>query len=373
MKSKVELIMFVTYAELSLSILHIIAEQYELSLASIFGFCFVIMFVYLLMWICIFGIGHLATSIFYCVNGLGPSPILLYPFVFGANKNKQCQLFWNFFCIGEIFYPKKLYIDAKNYNKEKISKICWNAQLISFFAEVFACLIYGGILVCLGYGWIGVSSILIIVTLYLIANLKTDAYHGCFVKARYIKQGYAGLYLARHVILYSNENHVFYDEFEKIILNDYQEDFQFICFETLKHMYMIKCINDQFQYPDKTKDLVVEKGFLKSMDEYNRMDIADEQFSLMKAYLCYSVIRDDVSAKNILRYYLEALVNEENRGVSLVKFDSTFGWYLRTLNNGRAQEQNTAYYKNTVLRRNQFLEAFPNYKKIYIQITKEMQ
>ena len=369
---KVEWMCYITYFELCMSILYYISLKGSLSVAGIFGYCFAVVPLFFLIWNGILGIGHLAASIYYCLKGLGPSPVLLYPFVFGANKRKCPHLFWNFFYMGDTFYPEKLFTDTKSYEKSVISTICQTAQWVSFYAQIVFCVLYGFCLLIGGYGLIGLSSVFFIMIVCLMANTKTDTYHGCFIRVKYMKQGYTPLYLARRVILYSKENHDFYHEFENIMLNSFHKDFEYFSLETIKHMYMTKCVNEKFSYPDKIKDIVEDSCFLKSLDEYTyrKMDIADEKFSLMKAYLCYCVLSNDTSGKNILRYYLELLSNEENR--SFIKYD-TFQWYLQVLEKGKAQEQGTTRFKNTVLRRNQFLEAFDNYKKIYMQITEKMQ
>lgn len=185
-----------------------------------------------------------------------------------------------------------------------------------------------------------------------------------------MRQGYTAMYLARWCILYTNENHDFYNEFEEIIVEDFQEDFRYICLETIKHMYMIKCVNDQFIYPYRISEKIPEMCFLNNIDEYSQPDIGDEKFSLMKAYLCYCVFSKNVSGKNILRYYLQKLANEEKN--SLIKLN-IFQWYLQILEDGKEPKQDSVYIKNTVLRRNQFLETFSNYKNVYFQITNNMR
>lgn len=181
--------------------------------------------------------------------------------------------------------------------------------------------------------------------------MKTDTFHGCFVRIRYIKQGYIDIYLAKDVILYSSENHIFYKNFEEIILNDYREDFEYMCLKTIKNMYMIKCVNDQFLYPDKVKEIVEEKCFLKSMADFKRLDIGDEKFNLMKACLCYSIISENIPIKNLLRHKLWLLAREEEN--SVIKFN-TFQWYLKLLEEEKVPDQRNEKFKNTVLEKNQF-------------------
>lgn len=371
MKQKIEWVCYIGYFILCFDFLHILSQKTELSLVGIMGCCLVTMLLYLLFWNAIFAFGHLVTSIYYLLNGTGLSPVLFYPFIFGADKQKPIQLFWNFFYMCESYYPSSFFSNTHNIGIHVISDFCRNAQLVNLFAKAGLCILCGGIFFYKGYLGIGVTNVLFIIILFLSANIKTDTYHGCFVKIRYIKQGYAELYLARWAILYSDENHMLYKRFEDIIMEnrqeEFQKDFEYICLETIKHMYMIKCVNQQFLYPDKMKGMIEETYFLHSLSEYKRMDIGDEKFSIMKAYLCDCILNENTSGKNILRYYLDLLVQDEKK--SIVPFH-TFQWYLQILDKGKLPESDAG--KNTILRRNQFLESFPNYKKIYLEIENKM-
>lgn len=371
MKRKVEWMCYITYFVLCLSLLDIVSKKIGLSLGNILICCFGSMLLYLLVWNIIFGVGHLLSSIYYCGKGLGASPVLLYPFVFLADPKRPVQLFWNFFHMCDYYYPPQIFINQKNGGSNLVSKIYQDAESVNFIGELLLCVVCSGIFFVKGYLGIGLAGVLLMVTLILLGNLKTDTYHGYFVRRRYMRQGYVAMYLARWCILYSNENHVFYKEFERIIEEDLlQEDFQYFSLETIKHMYMIRCVNHQFIYPLRITDKIPGMCFLKNIDEYSQPDIGDEKFSLMKAYLCYCVFSKSVSEKNILRYYLQQLANGESN--SIISFN-IFQWYLQMLETGKEPEQDSTFAKNTVLRRNQFLESFSNYKNVYWQITNNMK
>ena len=369
--NKVEWMFFITYCELCFSLMFEIAQNQKLTIGGIFGYVFIFMLLYWIMWNVVSFVGHIIVSIYFRVKGLGYSPILLYPFIFGTDKKGICHLFWNVFCMGELFYPKKVFMKLTPDNESYIYEICRNAQYIKFFAEVFFCLILGGICALKGYIGIGVSGIFFAGTIWFLANLKTDAYHGCLIKAKNMKQGYVVLYLAQYLILYSNDNHILYDRFENVIKEGIPSDFEYISLEIIEHMYMSKCVNDNFKYPEKIKGMIEEECFPTCLPGLTNMDIVDKKFSVMKAYLCYCVLKNDISSKNVLRYYLQNLVNQEetSREMSFIRFNSTYQWYLDTMEEGKIQKQDSKYFKNTVLRRNQFYETFSNYYKTYIEIT----
>ncbi|MGN0292022.1 MAG: hypothetical protein ACI4C5_08820 [Lachnospiraceae bacterium] len=271
----------------------------------------------------------------------------------------------------DTFYPKKIFEQKQTmFDEKEILEKCLKAQIAGFISKIVICIISGILAILNGYIYLMISFVFLLITIYLLEYTMSYFYHGLFIRKKYIQEGYGSIYLARQLIRYSNENHVIYDKFEKKVLEGVPDKMDCFCMETIKHMYMIKCINTEFKYPNMIKDLVEKKYFLCSLKEYKNMEIGEGKFNLMKAYLCYAVISKDSSAKNIISYYLEGLAKEEELN-SLLKFD-TVEWYLQILKEEKIIEDNNIFFKNTVLRRDKFLEKYDNYNKIYNYIENRM-
>ncbi len=116
---------------------------------------------------------------------------------------------------------------------------------------------------------------------------------------------------------------------------DFKEDFEFFYLEAVLHMYTIKCADREFPYPNKIQDMIYEKCFLKSIEDYmHHMEIADKKLSIMKMCLYYALVEDEIG----LNLKLLVLTKED------VLKDCSF------------------------FRKYQFYSTFTNYRNVFLKI-----
>lgn len=237
----------------------------------------------------------------------------------------------------------------------------WNIQLIGLIGQI----IYGtvGIIICLMLSKYAFAISLLFLITWCLFLAKTDSkeYQGVLARKKYYKDGTWIVYLARQAILYDMKDTNIYENFEKQLLNGLPENMLKICIETVKHMYMEKCIDKNFGFPNKIQEMIEDEFLLSSLEQFRDMEIGDEKFSLLKVYICNALINSDINARKLAIIYLEALTHEE-MNYSMYSF-KTFEWYLYFAYNGKCFNNS-----NQILRPNRFFEKFEAYRIIYKKI-----
>lgn len=370
MKLKSDIIFFIAYIFVCIEIPFFDADIQEFSLFMIFRHYMVIGIMFLLVCNFIFFVFHLIQSISYKILGVGGSPVLCYPFILGANRKKPIQIFWNFFYVAECLYPKKLVIKtAQKYDESKILVICKKAQMTGLIAQICTCIITACIFIVLKKYFITTAFLILGVAFFVLAFDDTKTYQGILSMKKYMEQGYLSIYLARQVILYENGEHPVYEKFEEKISKEIPPNLLKACMETTRHMYMIKCENPNFKFLQKDIVEIVEKKFLiHNMEDFQNLEYGAEGFDLLKVYLCYAMLYNDISSYHVAVNILEQLSQNE-RGNSLINFD-TFYWYYYMAKNYKMLKQK--FFKNRVLRPNKFFSNFENYKRNYDNISVRM-
>lgn len=370
MRLKSDIIFFASYIFMCIGIPFSDVSIQNFSLLMIFKHYMVIGIVFLLICNFIFLVFHLVQSINYKIMGFGSSPILCYPFIFGANRKKPIQIFWNFFYMAEVLYPKKLVIKtAQEYDESKISEISKKAQMSGLIAQICTCVITFCILAAMKKNFIALAFFVLGMAFLVLAFNDTETYQGIVTIRKYVEKGYLSIYLARQVILYENGEHAVYEKFEDKISKEIPPNLLKTCMETTRHMYMIKCENPDFRFLQENIVEIVEKKFLiHNMEDFQNLEYSAEGFDLLKVYLCYAILNNETSSYRVALHILEKLSEKERRN-TLIHFD-TFYWYYYMAKNYKMLKQK--FFKNKVLRPNNFFINFENYKRNYDNISLRM-
>lgn len=374
MKNKLvsEFVFFLSYVFLCIA-KPISVDQFEnIKLHNFFQHYLIIGILFLLICNFLLFIFHLVQSISYSIMGMGSGPVLCYPFVFGANRKKPVQIFINFFYMADCFYPQKLFEKTKkDYNESEISKICQRAQRNGLVGQIVVCLTSSFLLAAEGKYFAALAFVGLGIAFFLLAFVDTESYQGIISMRKYMENGYLSIYLARQIILYENENHSIYEKFEKKVLKEIPNSLLKTCIETARYMYMIKCENPNFKFPQKIEHIIEKKFLIRSIEEFQNMECASEGFDLLKSYLCYAMLNNDTKAYNIAMNKLEKLSREESRHA--VIFSDTYYWYFSMGRDYKMPEQKGKIFKNKVLRPNEFFSKFKNYRENYDNISKRME
>lgn len=317
-------------------------------------------------------ISHLIQSLYYYYNGYGMTPVIFYPIIFMPSEKKKIKLFKNFLYTGECLYPKKLYEKMQeNYDDKIASSLCQSAHLYGIASEIIFC----GLCIFISL-WkeqyllsigIGLTAVGFIVVAYEISY----SYHGLMARRNNMKKGDAIFYLTKQLIFYNNENHDLYYKFIKRIEEEKEKKFQLFIIETIKHMYMIRCLNYDFPHGVDTDTIYNNNFFVKSVSEFTMSGIGDEKFSFMKVYMCHAMIYKDLSSLNLVLHYLNKFHIELDN--NLFFKEDVFIWYIKIGSEYKIELQKSKLYKNKILRPNDFHSRFENYKYNYETITEKIK
>lgn len=383
---KVYYILFISYAFFSLAFPSSWFNESNRDISQVFFksmvHAFRIGLIFLFICSTVISISYFTQSLYYYSKGYGFTPILFYPILFIPSEKKKLRLSLNFLYMEDYIYPQKLFEETKDvYDEEKVSNLCKNAHLYGFISQM---LLYAiGIVFSLWRGqfflFIGIS--LMAVAYIMLAFNISYSHHGLLARRKFMKNGYTAFYLAKQGILYSNKMNSIYRVFEEKIQDKMEHIFLLWIMETIKHMYMIGCINNEFIFNFNKEDIIRHNLFLKTLDEYYSveidgskfpsMEIADEKLNFMKVYLCYGMVRKDEEALELVLKYLDMLSREEKQR-SIVTSKYLFSWYVRVGRSFEIGEQKSNLYKNRVLRPHSFYCKFDNYRKNYDEITKRV-
>lgn len=291
------------------------------------------------MYVCVlFETAQVGRSFYYGICGYGFSPVVIFPFILGADKQKRPALFINIFKQAECYYPKKVFERFEGLEEEFV-KVCKREQIVTVAVQIIVCIAAGIIGSLLNHSiWIMAASLFLTVAFFCIAKIDSDTYHGALTVRKYISQGYLVFYLASQGILYTNENHIIYQRFEEKFLEGFPDTFHIKVMETIKHMYMIGCVNSEYCYPSKEVEKKMEwELIIKNNEAYKKMSVRETKCDLLKSYSCYGIVRNNLGNYNMAVHGLEKLKEENKQRCNLPNL-------------------NSAYYQ------------FPNYKNNYFKI-----
>lgn len=359
MKRKIDVFCCLAYGAIGISVYSdLFRKDVVLTIWKIIGISLELMFFYVMLWNVSFFVGHLSAHIYYKKEGLGDSPVVFFPFVFSDGKSSH--LFYDLYQMANYFYPSEFFLDNRcALDKDKLTTQCLKGQKANFAGQIIFWSLYTVLWLTEKNIWFSISGVLSLITVIMAGWLKTDSYHGYFVRKKYMEEGYVEVYLARFVLLYTSAEHELYRLLETQMCTDFKEDFEFFYLEAVLHMYTAKCADKEFPYPDKIQDILYEKCFLKSIEDYMpHMEIADTKLSIMKMCLYYALVEDELGLKNVLKGYLEDLHWQQNQ--SFLNFDS----YQKLLDLSKEDVLKDCSF----FRKNQFYSTFTNYENVFLQI-----
>ncbi|MFZ7121111.1 MAG: hypothetical protein ACOWWH_09195 [Eubacteriaceae bacterium] len=333
---------------------------------------FFVMFLLLIFLNVVVFVSHLIQSLYYYSKGYGMTPVLFYPIIFMPAEKRKIKIFKNFLFTGECIYPKKLYEQMQQKYDDKIaSSLCQTAHLYGFVSEIIFC----GLVILLSL-WkeqylLSIGIGLIAVAFIAVAYEISYTYHGLMSRRNNMQKGNAVFYLTKQLIIYNNESHDLYYKFLKRIEEEKEGKFELFIIETIKHMYMIRCLNPDFSHGVDTDTIYSNNYFVKSMSEITLSGTGDEKLSFMKVYMCHAMICKDLSALNFVLHYLNKLHIEMDN--NLLFKEDVFIWYIKIGSEYKIESQKSKLYKNKILRPNDFYSRFENYKYNYEIITEKIK
>ncbi len=316
------------------------------------------MLFYVMLWNVSFFVGHLSAHIYYKKEGLGDSPVLIFSIC--DSQREKSAFILQFVSNGKLFLSFQIFLDdSRALDKDKLTKQCLKGQKANFAGQLVFWSLYTVLWTTGKNIWFSISGFLSFLTVIMAGWLKTDSYHGYFIRKKYMEEGYVEVYLARFVLLYTSAEHELYRLLETQMCTDFKEDFEFFYLEAVLHMYTIKCADREFPYPNKIQDMIYEKCFLKSIEDYmHHMEIADKKLSIMKMCLYYALVEDEIGLKNVIKGYLEDLHRQQNQ--SFLHFDS----YLKLL----VLTKEDVLKDCSFFRKYQFYSTFTNYRNVFLKI-----
>ncbi len=310
----------------------------------------------------ILSLGHVVSSLYYYIKGYGMSPIFLYPIVIIPSE-KKFGIHLNFLDLFKYLYPEKIITKTKeNYDTKEVVGICSNAYLYAFYSQIIGSVLWGILFLYQKQYLLMFSMLCNCIVCISFAYVKESLYRGLLVMRKDIRGGAIALYLANQAILYHSKNHWAYTELDNIVMqqNDWDEA-QII--ETIKHMYMIKCVNSEFPISKNIEEAVEKKYLLRNMNEFSDTWVGDEKYSLLKQYLYTAMICENQGDRNLAIGHLENLESESSRHPTFIP--STFSFYLEIGKENIIRQDKTKFFYNKLLRKNSYYLKFQNYKENY--------
>jgi|GEM_PF-3277655 hypothetical protein len=330
--------------------------------------CFGIMILFLLFFNLGLFIGHLAQSFYYLSKGYGMSPILLYPFLFIFTEKKKIRLFKNFLYMAEPFYPHKLFQNQETtYNEAEVSELCQQGHICALLAQISFYVICMVVFLLNLKIMFAISTGIMAMVFLSLAFTNTTKYQGLMIRNKFIKKGYAPIYLCRQLILYSSNNNSLYEKFEQLLGKNESDNFQKQILEVIQYMYMMKSINSEFEISETIDKYAEDNLFVH--DIYEIYGIGAYKFDFMKVYLCYALIYDNNNKK---KYVCNIMENLASQFGAYIKIKSLFYWYINIGRNYRIEEQKNSIFKRKILIPNGFYLKFDNYDNNYKTIIKKI-
>lgn len=353
---KVEMLWLCTYLLVCIQFPFQKMSEPGTNIGEIFLYYFILGLFVLVSCLHFFSIASVVQSIVYKGSGYGFSPVIIYPLVIGADRKRPVQLSFDLFRLLGYIFPKKIFIDKTKQNRRNISLIIKRALKYAFLAQEIIGVVAVIASVLSRKYYLAVAFVFLTYSFYELAITDTSQCKGLLVFSKYIESKYPAVFLAQQAILYTNEEFVFYEEFEKLVCEKIPEELLIEILIAIKHVYMIKCVDIGFIYPNKIKEVVREQLVIKHLKEFANADIGEAKLELLKICICYSVLKGDTEMKEWIVKVLREMVLEEQ--ISFLNFQ-TVQWYLdlvegKILDKGRC---------NRPLRKQQFYGCFANYRK----------
>lgn len=313
----------------------------------------------------IFGISNLIKSIYFKIKGYSLFPLVCYPLCFIRESNKiKIRFSLNFTNIFRDLLPYDL-ID--NYDEQCSENILLNMYKSSLKIRVFSRIVLAlfliiPIILFNYYIWI-LFVISLIIFLFQISFMQTKEYHGELTKIKYINNDFGIIYLAKELCIYTCHNHRIYRDFEIKHSSLNEKIFNSFIVNTLKHMYVSKCVNKNFIILNETND------YLKKLINFEQIkfNLFDESWYLLKMYMYYSLIYKN---ENELEYTLNEMTKLMHKlGTIYPKFDEFFSWYI---NIGESYKKPLMHFninKENITTNDRFCSVSLQYKKCLKEIS----
>lgn len=307
----------------------------------------------------VFAISNLIKSIYFKLKGYSLFPLVCFPFCFIRENNKiRMRFSLNFTNIFRDLLPYDL-ID--NYDEKCSENILLNMYKFSLKIRVFTRIILALIFIipvlllkkCI---WI-LFILSLIVFLFEISFMQTKEYHGELTKIKYINKGFGFIYLAKELCIYTCDNHRIYEEFENKLTLLNGEVFNAFIINTLKHMYVAKCVNKDFIITSETNN------YLKKLINFKqiKLNLFDESWHLLKMYMYYSLLYKN---ENELEYALDEITKLMHKlGAIYPKFYEFFTWYINIGESYKNPLVNFNINKGKITTNDRFCSVSLNYKK----------
>lgn len=113
--------------------------------------------------------------------------------------------------MANYFYPSEFFLDdSKVLDKDKLTIQCLEGQKANFAGQLSFWSLYTVLWLKEKNIWYSISGVLSLITVIIAGWLKTDSCHGYFIRKKYMQEGYAEVYLARFILLYTSAEHELY-------------------------------------------------------------------------------------------------------------------------------------------------------------------